>query len=68
MAAEILALKAIAPFIWALPLLVAAYKLYTQGRMVSPVVLLALALLILAGEVTPAGVVKYTVSWSIAMP
>ncbi|HIP85418.1 MAG TPA: hypothetical protein EYH17_02090 [Pyrodictium sp.] len=62
------ALATALPFIWALPLLVAAYKLYTQGRMVSPVVLLALALSIMAGVLIPELTVKYAVSWSIAMP
>ena len=56
------------PFVWALPLLVAAYKLYSKGHTVSPLVLLALALSILAGALVPELAVKYAVSWSIAMP
>ena len=62
------ALTTALPFIWALPLLVAAYKLYNEGRMVGPIVLLALAISILAGYLTPELVVKYIVNWSIAMP
>ena len=62
------ALAAVLPFVWALPLLVAAYKLYNEGRIVGPIVLLALALSILAGYLTPELAVKYAVSWSIAMP
>ncbi|HIP65231.1 MAG TPA: hypothetical protein EYH08_01720 [Pyrodictium sp.] len=62
------ALTTALPFIWALPLLVAAYKLYNEGRMVGPMVLLALAISILAGYLTPELAVKYIVNWSIAMP
>lgn len=62
------ALTTALPFIWALPLLVAAYKLYNEGRMVGPIVLLALAISILAGYLTPELAVKYIVNWSIAMP
>ena len=62
------ALAAVLPFVWALPLLVAAYKMYTQGRTVGPTVLLALAISIMAGVLIPELAVKYAVSWSIATP
>ena len=62
------ALAPVLPFVWALPLLIAAYKMYTQGRTVGPTVLLALAISIMAGALIPELTVKYAVSWSIAMP
>jgi len=60
--------QTIIPFVWALPLLVAAYKLYNKGDMVKAVTLLALALLIVlgAGGVSTEGVVKYIVNWQIS--
>ena len=60
-------LDTLLPFVWALPLLAAAYKQYNKGDMVKAVTLLALALLIVLGasNVSTEGVVKYIVDWRI---
>ncbi|HIP65680.1 MAG TPA: hypothetical protein EYH08_04040 [Pyrodictium sp.] len=53
--------QTIVPFVWALPLLVAAYKLYGKGDIVKAVTLISLALLIIFGAegVSTQGIVKY---------
>jgi len=53
--------QTIVPFIWALPLLVAAYKSYGAGDIVKAITLISLALLVILGAegVSTQGIVKY---------
>jgi len=57
------ALDTLLPFVWALPLLIAAYNKYTEGDIVGVAVLLALAVSILAGFIRPDLAVKYAFSY-----
>ena len=57
------ALDTLLPFVWALPLLIAAYNKHIEGDIVGAAVLLALAVSILAGFIRPDLTVKYAFSY-----